>query len=184
MALSPAPTAIHTNGMVVATGLGGQSVGQVQNLQGGLLNSAAAKTASSIAAQAGHAKAAGVTMKGGGQQIHVPEVAEGRSIPGVSFSGNHAALHGTLNQLNADKTYDGLVGTTPYKIGGRRRRRHITYHRIPDARERREEPVQSAGRKHTRKTKRKHGRVNKRSSHRRLRKHNSRSRRSTHRRKR
>jgi hypothetical protein len=174
MALSPAPTTIHTNGMVVATGLGGQSVGRVQNLQGGLLNSAAAKTASSIAAQAGHAKAAGVTMKGGGQPIHVPEVAEGRSIPGVSFAANHAALHGGLNQLNADKTYDGLIGTTPYKIGGRR---------IPDNRYRQDEPVYSAGRKHKRKTKRKHGN-NKRTSHRRIRKHHSRTRRSSHRRKR
>jgi hypothetical protein len=179
MALSPAPTTVHTNGMVVATGLGGQSVGRVQNLQGGLLNSAAAKTASSIAAQAGHARAAGVTMKGGGQPIHVPEVAEGGTIPGVSFAGNHAALHGTLNQLNADKTYDNLAGATPYKVGGRRR-----YHRIPNARERIDEPVYSAGRKHKRKTKRKHGRSNKRSSHRRVRKHHNRTRRNSHGRKR
>ena len=180
MALSPAPTTVHTNGMVVATGLGGQSVGYVQNLQGGLLNHAATKTAESIRAQASHAKAAGVTMKGGGQPIHVPEVSEGHSIPNVSFTANHAALHGTLNQINADKTYDNLVGTTPYKIGGKRRK----YRRIPEAKFRAEEPVQSAGRKHTRKTKRRHGHRNKRSSHRRVHKHNSRTRRGSHTRKR
>ena len=156
---SLAPTSIHSNGMVVATGLPPLHTGHQQNLPGGLINGAAAKTAGTIAAQSKHAVAAGVTQRGahrkrgGGTTITVPEVAEGGTIPGVSFGANHAALIGGLNQLKTSATYDGLVGAQPYKIGAGRSRRR----KIPDLREPREELAVSAGGKRRRKTKR-HGR--------------------------
>jgi hypothetical protein len=115
------PTVTHGNGMVVATGVGPQHTGHQQNIEGGLLNHAAAKTIERTQAQAGHAKASGVSMRGG--NLSVPHVVEGGTIPGVSFGANHKALIDNLNQLGADKTYDNLAGGQPYKVGGRKRRR-------------------------------------------------------------
>ena len=115
------PTVTHSNGMVVATGLGPQHTGHQQNIQGGLLNHAASLSLQKTAAQASHAKAAGVSMRGGA--LSIPHVAEGGTIPGVSFGANHKALIDNLNQMNANKTYDNLAGTQPYKVGGRKRRR-------------------------------------------------------------
>lgn len=175
MSVSSAPMTVHPSGQVVATGLPKQTVGTQSNVQGGLLNAAAAKTAASIAQQASHAKAAGVTMKGGGTVVNVPPAAEGGTVPGVSFAGNHANLIGTLNQLKAGAVYDGLIGTQPYKVGGKRRTRK-QYHRrrrIPNNNPVvvAEEPAMMAGRKHRRKTK-KHGRRRNSRAHRRnIRKH-------------
>jgi len=161
----PVPTTIHSNGMVVATGLGPQEVGHIQNIKGGLLNHAAEVTASTIKTQAAHAVKGGVTMRGsgrkhgGGQAINVPEVPQGGTIKGISYAGNHAKLIGGLNQLRTGATYDSLAGTQPYKLaGGRRRTRRRRIRRIPDARERVDESdvVVSAG-KRRRRTKR-HGR--------------------------
>jgi len=170
--LNSAPMTIHSSGQVVATAPPTEFKGVTSNVPGGLLNAAAAKTAASIAEQASHAKAAGVTMKGGGTVVNVPPTAEGKSIPGVSFAANHANLIGIANQLKAGAVYDGLLGTQPYKVGGRRRRGVLvkTHRRrtmlIPE-----EEPAMIAGRKHRRKTK-KHGRRrNSRTHRRKLRKH-------------
>ena len=157
--LTPAPTTVHSNGMVVATGIPKESIGTPQNLAGGLVNGAAAKTAASIAAQSAHAVKAGVTMRGsgrkrrgGGTAIYVPDVPEGGTIPGVSFSNNHANLLGGLNQLRTSAVYDHLAGTQPYKVGSGRR--------IPG---RDSEEFIAAGRKRSRKTK-KNGRRHRRSS--------------------
>jgi hypothetical protein len=147
------PMTVHESGMKVATSLPQLTkIPPPQSIQGGLIQAAAAKTANSIAVQAGHAKAAGVTMKGGGTPITVPQVTEGKTIGGVSFAANHANLIGVANQLKADAVYDGLAGTQPYQLGGRR--------------------------KHSRKTK-KHGRRNRRRSRvRHSRKHHGRRRRT------
>lgn len=175
MVVSSAPMTIHSSGQIVATAPPTEMKGVTSNVPGGLLNAAAAKTAASIAEQASHAKAAGVNMKGGGTVINVPPTAEGGTVPGVSFAGNHANLIGIANQLKAGAVYDGLVGTQPYKVGGRRRhglvikthrRRTMRGMLIPE-----QEPAMIAGRKHTRKTK-KHGRRrNSRTHRRKLRKH-------------
>lgn len=122
------PTVIHGNGMVVATGLGPQHTGHQQNIQGGLLNHAAAQTIARTQAQASHAKSAGVSMRGGA--LSIPHVAEGGTIPGVSFGANHKALIDNLNQTRADKTYDHLAGTQPYKVGGRKHRRKTKNGRV------------------------------------------------------
>jgi len=132
--LSPAPTTVHSSGQIVATGLPTQNVGVQQNLQGGLINHAAAKTAASIKAQASHAAKAGVTMRGSGKRyrggaiVHVPEAPEGGTIPGVSFAKNHASLLGGLNQLKASTVYDGLTNAQPYKLSGGKRRRRTKKH--------------------------------------------------------
>jgi hypothetical protein len=143
------PTTIHQNGMVVATGLGPQHTGHQQNIEGGLSNHAVKLTMSRTAEQAGHAKAAGVSMRGGA--LSIPKVAEGGTIPGVSFGANHKALIDNLNQLNADKTYDNLAGGQPYKVGGRKRRRKT--------------------KKHGRRNSRHHRRVSRKSTHRNRRSH-------------
>jgi len=108
--------------MVVATGIPGQFTGQQQNLEGGPINAAVSKTTSIMKDQASHAKDAGVTMRGGAA-LTIPHVAEGKTIPGVSFADNHAKLANTLNQLQADKTYDNLAGSKPYTVGGKRKHR-------------------------------------------------------------
>lgn len=123
-----APTVIHQNGMVVASGLPKPFIGHEQNIQGGLLNHAVTTTAQNMKAQAAHAKAGNVTQRGGGDIIHSPKVAEGGTISGVSFSSNHAKLIGGLNQLTANSTYDKYQGTQPYKVGGRKRRRKTKKH--------------------------------------------------------
>lgn len=128
-----APTTVHASGQIVATGLPLQNTGHVQNLEGGLINHAVAKTAASIHAQAAHAKAGGVTMRGsgrkrGGADAHVPIVPEGGTIPGVSFAGNHANLLNIHNQLNSGKVYDGLTNTQPYKVSGGKRRSKTKRH--------------------------------------------------------
>lgn len=120
------PTTTHGNGMVVATGLGPQHTGNQQNLQGGLSNHAVQMTMSRTAQQAQHAKGAGVSIRGGG--LSIPSVAEGGTIPGVSFGANHKALVDGLNQQRADGTYDKQMGQQPYKVGGRKRRRKTKKH--------------------------------------------------------
>jgi hypothetical protein len=115
------PTSINGNGMIVATGLGPQNTGHQQNIDGGLLNHAARLTMQRTQAQAQHAIKGGVTQRGGA--LSIPSVPEGKTISGVSFGANHKSLVDNLNQINADKTYDGLIGAQPYKVGGRKRRR-------------------------------------------------------------
>ena len=170
--LSSTPATVHGSGMVVATALPPQVKTSPSTMSGGILNAAAANTARSIAKQAAQAKAAGVNMKGGGQVVNVPPVPEGGTISGVSFSKNHASLIGTANQLKAGAVYDGLIGTQPYKVGGRKHLRLAKTHRrrfIKDpSKMPHEEFAMTAGRKHKRKTK-KHGRSSRsRTRHRRI----------------
>jgi len=156
-----APMTLHSSGMKVATGAPTLVETPTSNVQGGLLNAGAAKTAASIRQQASDAKAGGVTMRGGGTTISVPPVPEGGTIPGVSFAGNHANLVGIANQLKAGAVYDNLGGTTPYKVGGRRRR---TRRFAVDRKSYNEEPAIGARRKHKRKTKKNVRRRNHRNS--------------------
>jgi len=122
-----APMNIHQNGMQVALALPKPVDVPIPNVTGGLINNAAAITSKSIADQASHAKSAGVTMRGG-RIIDVPQVAEGNSIPGVSFAANQAKLVGMADQLRAGSIYDGLVGSQPYKVGGGKHRRKTKKH--------------------------------------------------------
>ena len=135
---SLAPTSVASNGQIVATGLPPLHTGFTQNLEGGLLEAAAAKTSSSIAAQAAQAKALGATMRGSGRKFKImsggqipakiPIVPEAHSIPGVSADKTHLALVDNLNALKTDSVYDGMMNETPYKVGGRKRGRKTKKH--------------------------------------------------------
>lgn len=158
--VSSTPMTVHPSGMQVVTGIPTEFKGTSSNVSGGLLNAAAAKTAATIAEQAGDAKAAGVRMRGGGTVINVPPAPEGGSIPGVSFAANHANLIGIANQLKAGAVYDNLAGSQPYKVGGKRRRLAVGRKTMS------EEPAIGARRKHRSKTKKHVRRRNHRSSNR------------------
>ena len=122
-----APAHVNSSGQLIASGLPPQHPGFKSNIQGGLLEHGAVKTASSIKAQAGHAQKAGVTMRGGGL-VEIPRnpTIQGQTISGVSAEGNTAKLLGGLNQLRSSQVYDKLGSAQPYKVklGGKRRKRH------------------------------------------------------------
>ena len=151
-----------TTGKIIITAPPPNHPGFVQNITGGLIDAASAKTSASIAEQASHAKAFGVNMrgsgrrrfmmKGGQQDANIPMLPEAHSIPGVSHTSVHMNAMNTLNQLKADGAYDNLLNATPAKVGGFRFRG--------------EEQEKMGGRKRSRKVK-KHGRPSKRRSGRR-----------------
>ena len=115
---------VSPTGQHIATGLPPQHVGFKQNLQGGLLEGAAARTVAKTATQAGHALKAGVSMRGGSNtEYHPVQVAQGNTISGVSANTNTGNLLKNLNSLRTAATYDHLGKTTPYKVGGKRRRK-------------------------------------------------------------
>jgi len=119
-----APMSVSPNGQQIASGLPPQHTGFKQNIQGGLLEGAAKKTAASIKTQASHALKAGVSMKGGGfTEYQSPKVAEGSTLKGVSASANTGKLLQHLNGLKTAAVYDHLGNATPYKVGGKRRRK-------------------------------------------------------------
>jgi hypothetical protein len=191
--LSSAPMSVQSNGMVVASGLPAEVSTPAANISGGLLNAAAAKTADSIKAQAAHAKEAGAGQKGGrkkfrGGNLTIPPAAEGKTIPGVSFGANFKSLVETANQLKADAVYDNQAGAQPYKLGGFRRVKSVRNHHRRFERigtQIGEAPVVTAGRKHTRKTKKNVRRRRNRNSRRRSRvsSRNTRRNRNVHRKK-
>ena len=125
MALSPAPMHMDVNGRMIASGLPRLHPGYTSNVQGGLLEHGAAKTAAAIRAQAGHARAAGVTMRGGGY-IEVPKTStiQGGTILGVDQHQNMKNLLQANAGLRTGAVYDGLGNMTPHRvsIGGRKRR--------------------------------------------------------------
>jgi len=125
MALSPAPMHADANGRLIASGLPKLHPGFISNVQGGLLEHGAAKTAAAIKAQASHARAAGVTMRGGSRiEIHKLPSISGNTIPGVDPQSNMKHLLETSAGLRTGAVYDGLGQMTPHRvsIGGRKRR--------------------------------------------------------------
>ena len=161
-ALSPAPTTVHPTGQIVATGLPSQHMGHTQNIQGGIINHSAAKTAASIKAQSAHASKAGVTMRGasrrrrhkGGAEIQIPSVPEGGTIPGVSFASNHASLVNGLNKINTGAVYDKLGSAQPYKVSGGKRRRKTKHGRSKHGNIRRKRSKSSRHTRRSHKTRR------------------------------
>lgn len=127
MALSPAPLHADANGRLIASGLPGLHPGFRSNVQGGLLEHGAAKTAAAIKTQAGHARAAGVTMRGGGY-VEVPHstTIQGGTIPGINQQQNMADLLKANAGLRTGAVYDGLGNTTPHRVSGGRKRRSRT----------------------------------------------------------
>jgi hypothetical protein len=107
----------------------------VQTLPGGsALEAAAAKTIAAQQQQAAAAKSLGAgqhgsgrrrrrKLRGGNQNVVLPSLPEGGTIPGVSHEKNHIDAVNNLNQLRADKVGDADINATPLKIGGTKRRR-------------------------------------------------------------
>ena len=125
MALSPAPMHADINGRLIASGLPKLHPGFRSNVQGGLLEHGAAKTAASIKTQANHAIKSGATMRGG-SYAEVPHstTIEGGTIPGVNQQQNMKNLLSVNAGLRTGSVYDKLGSTTPHRvsIGGRKRR--------------------------------------------------------------
>jgi hypothetical protein len=120
-----------TDGKIMATSAPAVSKGFTQNISGSPIDAAASKTIASQAQQAQATKALGAGQKGssrrrrrhkGGSQS-IPKIPEGGTIPGVSFAGNHVKAIDTLNQLRADKVYDGLINAPAVKVGSSRKKR-------------------------------------------------------------
>ena len=139
---------VDPSGRITITGMPALASGFTQNIEGGQLNAAVSKTQNGIATQASHVLASGAGIRGGrrmrGGQItaSVPTIPEANSIPGISHAGVQQSLVQNVNQLKADRVYDGLASATPYKINGGFRFR---------------EEDMNGGKKRRRKTK-KHGR--------------------------
>ena len=115
------------DGKIMATSAPVASKGFTQNITGSPIDAAAAKTMASQAQQAEAVKALGAGQKGASRRRRrfyrggsegIPKIPEGGTIPGVSFAGNHVKGVDTLNQLRADKVYDGLMNAPAAKVGG------------------------------------------------------------------
>ncbi len=102
--------------------------GHTQNIEGGPIEAATAKTLASQARAAAAAKALGAGMKGSARRRYrggavnlnasIPVIPEANSIKGVSHVTNHLNAVNNLNQIRADKVYDNLINATPMKVGG------------------------------------------------------------------
>lgn len=152
------------DGKIMATSAPVVSKGFTQNITGSPIDAAAAKTMASQSEQAQAVKALGAGQKGAsrrrlrryrGGSEGIPKIPEGGTIPRVSFAGNHVNAVDNLNQLRADKVYDGLANAPPVKVGGFTKKRRG-------------------------KSKKRHGRRNNRTRRGNRNKHTSRIRRSRH----
>jgi hypothetical protein len=178
------------NGQVILTSGAPLHIPAAQNIQGGLIEAASAKTLASQAAAADHYKNLGGGQKGAGrrrsrkhkgkrksrkvrrggaQSLNMVPLGlpTANSVPGVNADD---VLKGTVdlkNQIAADKSYDHLRGATPIKLGGFRFRDAEELYPGSGSQE------DTKGRskvKHGRRSKRTHRRGNRKSSHRRSRK--------------
>ena len=135
------------NGQVILTSGAPLQIPQTQNVQGGLIEAASAKTLASQAAAADHYKNMGAGQKGSGRRRKTRKhkrngkksrkakrggaqslnmvplgLPTANSIPGVNADDVFKAGVDLQNQITADKSYDHLRGSTPIKIGGFRLR--------------------------------------------------------------
>lgn len=178
------------NGQVILTSGAPLHIPAAQNIQGGLIEAASAKTIASQAAAADHYKNLGGGQKGAGrrrsrkhkgkrksrkvrrggaQSLNMVPLGlpTANSVPGVNADD---VLKGTVdlkNQIAADKSYDHLRGATPIKLGGFRFRDAEELYPGSGSQE------DTKGRskvKHGRRSKRTHRRRHRKSSHRRSRK--------------
>lgn len=156
------PNTVTNSGQIVINGLPEFKALPAQQITGTPIEAAANKTLATQAQQVATAKAMGAGQKGssrkrrrmrGGTNLNasIPNVPEAGTIPGVSHAQNHLDAVNNLNQIRADKVYDGLHNATPRAVGGKRSRK-----------------VKKNGRSHKRTNRRKHS------------KHASRNRRTRH----
>lgn len=156
------PNTVTPSGQIIVNSGPPLHTGFTQQITGTPIDAAAAKTLAANAQQVATAKSMGAGQKGasrrhkkrrmrGGVNLNasIPSMPEAGSIPGVSHAQNHLDAVNNLNQIRADKVYDGLHNATPRSMGGKRSRKV-----------------------------KKHGRSNKRTNRRKHRKHATRNRRT------
>jgi hypothetical protein len=111
-------------------------VPKAQNVQGGLINAATAKTVQSHQEAAAAYKNLGAgqkggrrrKMRGGSTPANVPAstLPTTHSMPGVSHESTLKSLVDNHNQLKASAVYDKLGSAPPKMIGGRKKRSRKT----------------------------------------------------------
>jgi len=131
------------NGQVILTSGAPLVIPQTQNVQGGLIEAASAKSLASQAAAATHYQNMGAGQKGAGRRRSRKAKHKGKrksrkakrggaqslnmvplglptanSVPGVNADDVFKGSVDLKNQIAADKLYDHLRGATPIKIGG------------------------------------------------------------------
>jgi len=134
------PNMTAANGQIIATGGPPLANGYVQKIEGSPLDAAAAKTLATQASQVAASKSLGVGQKGSSRRrrhrggavnlnASIPSIPEAGTIKGVSHETNHLNAVNNLNQLRADKIYDGLINAQPIKLtGGTKKRSRKTKH--------------------------------------------------------
>ena len=132
------------NGQVILTSGAPLVIPQTQNVQGGLIEAASAKSLASQAAAATHYQNMGAGQKGAGRRRSRKGKRKGKgkksrkakrggaqslnmvplglptanSVPGVNADDVFKAGVDLKNQIAADKSYDHLRGATPITVGG------------------------------------------------------------------
>lgn len=158
------PNTVGPNGQIIINSGPPLHTGFVQHIQGSPIDAASAKTLAAQQNQVAAAKSLGAGQKGasrrrrkmrGGVNLtaNIPSVPEAGTIPGVSHAQNHLNAVNNLNQIRHDQVYDGLIKSTPMKMGG---------FRFRDAEELYPGSGTHEDTKHRRRTKKKHGSRNKR----------------------
>jgi hypothetical protein len=179
-----------SNGQVILTSGAPLHIPAAQNIQGGLIEAASAKTIASQAAAADHYKNLGAGQKGAGRRRSRKHKAKRKSrkvrrggaqslnmvplglptansVPGVNADDVLKGSVDLKNQIVADKSYDHLRGATPIKLGGFRFRDAEELY--PGSGSQEDTKGQSKV-KHGRRSKRTHRRRHRKSAHRRSRK--------------
>jgi hypothetical protein len=145
------PNTVTSSGQIIVNSGPPLHTGFTQQITGTPIDAAASKTLAAHAQQVAAAKSLGAGQKGasrrrkrmrGGVNLNasIPSVPEAGTIAGVSHAQNHLDAVNNLNQIRADKVYDGLHNATPRSVGGKRSRK-----------------VKKNGRSNKRTNRRKHG---------------------------
>ena len=125
------------NGQLTATTLPPQKTPAVQDVEGGILNAATAKSVASNAKTAEIYKSLGAGQKGGKRKYrggagNVPAspLPTAGSIPGVSHQSVMQKIINNHNDIVTAGSYDKLANAPPIKLGGQRvkRRRSTKKH--------------------------------------------------------
>ncbi len=135
------PNMTAPNGQIIATGGPPLVNGYTQRIEGSPLDAAAAKTLAAQASQVATSRSLGAGQKGSSRRrrrhrggalnlnASIPSIPEAGTIKGVSHETNHLNAVNNLNQLRADKIYDGLINAPPIRLtGGTKKRSRKTKH--------------------------------------------------------
>lgn len=129
------PNTVTSTGQIIVNQGPPLHTGFTQNITGSPIDAAAGKTLAAQQLQTAAAKSLGAGQKGssrrrrrrmrGGVNLNasIPTVPEAGTISGVSHTQNHLDAVNNLNQIRADKVYDGLHNATPRSVGGKRSRK-------------------------------------------------------------